>query len=72
VKKVLIITTHFPPDRHVGGHRPVKFAKYFPKFGWQPVILTVPINEIRDGVDHSLLIDQPKNFSKYFANLTGR
>jgi len=65
VKKVLIITTHFPPDRHVGGHRPVKFAKYFPKFGWQPVILTVPINEIRDGVDHSLLTDLPKNFRIY-------
>jgi len=60
-RKVLIIATHFPPDRHIGARRPAKFAKYLPNFGWQPVILTVPINEIRDGVDNSLLPDLSKD-----------
>ena len=59
MKKVLIITTHFTPDRYVGSYRPDKFAKYLHQFGWQPVILTIPENEILDGVDHSLIIDQP-------------
>ncbi len=41
VKKVLIISYHFPPDAAVGAIRPAKFAKYLPEFGWQPFILTV-------------------------------
>ena len=41
MKKILIITYHFPPDAAVGSIRPAKFAKYLPEFGWRPVILTV-------------------------------
>ena len=41
MKKVLIITYHFPPDAAVGSIRPSKFAKYLPEFGWRPLILTV-------------------------------
>jgi glycosyltransferase involved in cell wall biosynthesis len=41
MKKVLIITYHFPPDAAVGSIRPAKFAKYLPEFGWRPVVLTV-------------------------------
>jgi hypothetical protein len=41
MKKVLIITYHFPPDAAVGAIRPAKFAKFLPEFGWEPVIYTV-------------------------------
>ena len=41
MKKILIITYHFPPDAAVGSIRPAKFSKYLPEFGWKPVILTV-------------------------------
>jgi len=41
MRKILIITYHFPPDAAVGGMRPAKFAKYLPQFGWEPIILTV-------------------------------
>jgi len=41
MKKVLMITYDFPPFVTVGAIRPLKFAKYLPKFGWQPIILTV-------------------------------
>ena len=61
MKKVLIITTHFPPDRHVGGHRPSKFSKYLPQFGWQSVVLTIPVNEIVDGIDITLANDLSKD-----------
>jgi len=41
LKKVLIITYHFPPDAVVGSIRPAKFAKYLREFDWEPLILTV-------------------------------
>ncbi len=41
MKKVLIISYLFPPDQGIGSQRPSKLAKYFPEFGWEPVVLTV-------------------------------
>lgn len=41
MRKILIVSYHFPPDASVGGMRPAKFAKYLPEFGWKPIILTV-------------------------------
>lgn len=41
MKKVLLITYHFPPDAAVGAVRMAKFAKYLPEHGWEPVVLTV-------------------------------
>jgi glycosyltransferase involved in cell wall biosynthesis len=40
LKKVLVITYDFPPLGKGSVLRPLKFAKYFPKYGWEPVILT--------------------------------
>jgi glycosyltransferase involved in cell wall biosynthesis len=42
-KKVLIITYYWPPSGGAGVQRWVKFAKYLPEFGWEPVILTVDL-----------------------------
>jgi glycosyltransferase involved in cell wall biosynthesis len=39
--KVLIITYYWPPGSGAGVQRWLKFAKYLPGFGWEPVILTV-------------------------------
>ena len=41
MKKVLIVTYYWPPSGGAGVQRWLKFAKYLPEFGWQPVILTV-------------------------------
>jgi hypothetical protein len=41
MKKVLIISYYFPPMGMGGVQRALKFAKYLPSFGWQPIILTV-------------------------------
>lgn len=59
-KKVLIITTHFVPDIHVGAKRMTKFAKYLPLYGWQPVILTKEVSEYH-GVDESLVEELPSD-----------
>ncbi len=39
--KVLIITYYWPPGSGAGVQRWLKFSKYLPSFGWEPVILTV-------------------------------
>jgi glycosyltransferase involved in cell wall biosynthesis len=41
MNKVLIITYYWPPSGGAGVQRWLKFAKYLPGSGWQPVILTV-------------------------------
>lgn len=40
MKKVLLITHDFPPIGKGSVLRPLKFAKYFPKYDWEPVVLT--------------------------------
>ena len=40
VRKVLMIAYHFPPLHGSSGiQRTLKFSKYLPEFGWEPVIL---------------------------------
>lgn len=41
MNKVLIVTYYWPPGSGAGVQRWLKFAKYLPPFGWEPVILTV-------------------------------
>jgi len=43
MKKVLIVTYHYPPSTPVGGVRPSKFARFLPEFGWEPTVLTVRV-----------------------------
>lgn len=58
MKRVLIITYYWPPSGGSGVQRWVKFAKYLPKYGWQPVIYT-PENPELTAVDKSLLSEIP-------------
>jgi glycosyltransferase involved in cell wall biosynthesis len=41
MEKVLIITYYWPPSGGAGVQRWLKFSKYLPEFGWEPVVLTV-------------------------------
>lgn len=43
-KQVLLITTRFPPQDFVGVHRAFRLAKYLPRFGWKPHVLTLDVN----------------------------
>lgn len=40
MKKVLIITYYWPPSGGGGVQRWMKFAKYLPEMGWQPIVFT--------------------------------
>lgn len=54
MKRVLIITYYWPPSAGSGVQRWLKFSKYLPEFGWQPVIFT-PENPDFALQDNSLL-----------------
>jgi glycosyltransferase involved in cell wall biosynthesis len=41
MNKVLIITYYWPPSGGAGVQRWLKFSKYLPHYGWEPIILTV-------------------------------
>lgn len=58
MKRVLIISYYWPPAGGSGVQRWVKFCKYLPAQGWQPVIYT-PLNPEMQSVDYSLEGDIP-------------
>ncbi len=64
MKKVLIISYYWPPAGGPGSQRMVKFVKYLPQFGWQPVVLTVKKGEYAY-LDPSLKSDVPKSIRVY-------
>lgn len=58
-KKILIITYYWPPAGGPGVQRWLKFAKYLPEYGWDPVIYT-PENPSYPLTDESLMKDVPE------------
>ncbi len=52
-KPILIITYYWPPSGGAGVQRWLKFSKYLPEFGWDPIIFT-PENPDFDQKDSSL------------------
>jgi len=67
MKKVLIITYYWPPAGGPGVQRVLKFAKYLPQFGWQPIILTVKNGEY-PAIDTTLQKDIPEICKVYKTN----
>lgn len=59
MKRVLIISYYWPPTGGSGVQRWVKFVKYLPQMGWEPVVYT-PENPEQLAVDESLLKDIPE------------
>lgn len=64
MKKVLIVTYYFPPSGGPGVQRVLKFVKYLPEFGWQPVVLTVQDGDY-PARDESLLSEIPRHAIVY-------
>ena len=58
MKRVLIIAYYWPPAGGSGVQRWVKFAKYLPSNGWQPVVCT-PLNPEYYSKDETLARDVP-------------
>lgn len=64
MKKCLVVTYYFPPSGGPGVQRVLKFAKYLPEFGWEPVILTVKDGDY-PARDESLLKEIPPSLKVY-------
>ncbi|WP_372774661.1 glycosyltransferase family 4 protein [Mangrovibacterium sp.] len=62
MKKVLIITYYWPPSGGAGVQRWLKFSKYLPEFGVQPVVLTVDaVQASYAQTDSSLVKEVPES-----------
>lgn len=60
MKKILIISPHFPPSNLAAVHRSRLFAMHLPKFGWEPIILTVHEKYYEEELDWNLAKLLPK------------
>ncbi len=47
MKHVLLIAYTYPPCPEIGAIRPAGLAKYLPRFGWEPTVLTVKLPGLR-------------------------
>lgn len=56
MNRLLVITYYWPPAGGSGVQRWLKFAKYLPQYGWEPVIYT-PLNPETNSSDSSLAKD---------------
>jgi hypothetical protein len=54
MKKILIISPHFPPSNLAAVHRSRLFALHLPAFGWEPIILTVHEDYYEEQLDRNL------------------
>jgi glycosyltransferase involved in cell wall biosynthesis len=64
--KILLISYVFPPGAGAGVQRAVKFSKYLPHWGWQPVVLSADPHSV-PMKDASLLDDLPSDLALYRA-----
>lgn len=80
-KKVLIVSYYWPPAGGPGSIRVVKFARYLPRWGWKPVILTVqkgefPYNDpgLADDLSTDLNIYRVKTLDPFaiYKNFSGK
>lgn len=69
MKRVLVITYYWPPTGGSGVQRWVKFAKYLPQHGWQPVIYT-PENPEQLAVDTTLGAEIPPEVEVLKTHIT--
>ncbi len=40
MKRLALVTGHFPPSNLVGAHRARLWSRYLPEFGWEPIVVT--------------------------------
>ncbi|MBW6478864.1 MAG: glycosyltransferase family 4 protein [Bacteroidales bacterium] len=64
MKKVLILTYYWPPSGGPGVQRWLKFVKYLPQLGYEPIVITVdPAKATYPITDESLLKEVPEGLT---------
>jgi hypothetical protein len=59
MRRVLMISPHFPPDSTAATHRVRLLAPHLPAHGWQPTVLTVDPRDYEGRLDPDLLASVP-------------
>jgi glycosyltransferase involved in cell wall biosynthesis len=59
MRRILFIAYHFPPIGYSGTQRSVKFVRYLPKHGFEPVVLTGPLYAGDIPIDETLAHELP-------------
>lgn len=54
MKKIIILSPHFPPSNLAAVHRTRLFAQHLPDFGWDPIVVTVHENFYEEALDWNL------------------
>lgn len=71
MRKVLIITYYWPPGSGAGVQRWLKFTKYLPGLGWEPLILTVdPVYATYPAIDNTLSGEVSSDLKVYRTKAT--
>jgi len=72
-KKVLVLTYYWPPAAGPGVQRFLKFCKYLPEYGWDPVVLTVEAGSYSSedaSLDEDIVSSLPVYKTKTFEPFT--
>jgi glycosyltransferase involved in cell wall biosynthesis len=62
MRKLLLLTYHFPPSGASGAFRMLGLARHLPRFGWQPVVVapaTLPWEPVDEGLERQIPEDLP-------------
>lgn len=54
MKKIIIVSPHFPPSNLAAVHRSRLFAQHLPQLGWEPIIVTVHERYYEEELDYNL------------------
>lgn len=61
MKKIIIVSPHFPPSNLAAVHRTRLFAEHLPKLGWEPFVVTVHEKYYEEALDLNLEKLLPKD-----------
>ena len=61
MRRVLMISPHFPPDSTAATHRVRLLAPYLSRYGWQPTVLTVDPRDYEGRLDPDLAASVPSD-----------
>jgi len=71
MKRVALVTAHFPPSNLVGVHRARLWAQHLPEFGWTPTIVTSHWKHYQEPLDWDLVRLLPEDLEIVRTNALG-